>query len=596
MFCITEITLIHFGAFCLYFAAAVLLAGDGLNDMTRRSIFVVLVIAAFGSINKMLLQNPCISLDFAETVYDISNFFWRANSPFAFIVGLSFSGLAGRKTITWAMIAVGVYTAFTAVLGYSGQIDVLVKKDFGYIAVYADGLLPWALKLLDDICNIGVVVFLIYGTLKTKNKLKRIQGVIFLAGTAISVALVYITRHFSENFLMNSANIEMLPALFAMFIAMKLYGFIEDTKAAAASYVFDASLEMMAILDSEKKVTEANSAFLSIKPEGFKNGNKPYFGFVVGMEESEKITGALEKEGAIKGRETVFEAGGRTFHGLISGYLIKRSGIISGYAIVITDITRIKEAEEELKSYRDHLEEMIAERTKELDSANASLRIKVRTSEDFIRASHHDIMEPIRAVSKMLQLALKKDIPQGSQARALVEDSVNYVNRLESLIYDIREYTMIEGGPETHRIFKLKDALYDAVVEMQSMIRDSGADIIMGDDVQVYGNRNQIKQVFLQLLGNSIKFRSGENPRIEIKAEKRNGRVYVSVSDNGIGIPEEYKERVFGAFERLHSREAYEGNGIGLAICAKIMELHGTRIWAEKGTRKGAVISFEMEG
>jgi|GEM_PF-2616276 len=596
MFCITWITAVHFITFCIYFALAVLMVNDGLKDLTRRYLFIILALLSIGSINRMLLQNPCTNPEFASNVNTYFGFAWRGLSVFTLLFIVVFSGFFSKKAgkITAVFAAAYFITAFF--LHVNGHANVVIKKDFGFMTAMREDGWGKGMSVIEDTCDYLAVALLLASAIFNIDIIRKRQSIIMFAGIALSVLFVHGFKLINHGFFTNADNVSVLPGFISVVVAMRIYGLAESTRAAAHASVFGASFEMMAFLNAAGKIEDANPAFRAICPECFSSGNKPLLGDLLGADEAVKILHRLGETGELKGYDICVDAQGKVIQGLLSGHVMKKAGVIYGYVLMIMDITRIKEAEEELISYRDHLEEMIKERTKELDEANASLRIRVRTSEDFIKASHHDIMEPIRAISKMLQLAIKRDGTMNPETMSLINDSVKYTGRLESLIYDIREYTAIEGGRETHRNFSLKEAVDEALMEMQSMIASAGAKVETDADAEVYGNKRQIKQLMSELVENSVRFRSEDPPVIKISALKKGASVIVSVSDNGKGIPEEYKERVFGAFERLHAREVYEGNGIGLAICAKIMELHGKRIWAEKGVRKGTVISFEMEG
>jgi light-regulated signal transduction histidine kinase (bacteriophytochrome) len=133
-----------------------------------------------------------------------------------------------------------------------------------------------------------------------------------------------------------------------------------------------------------------------------------------------------------------------------------------------------------------------------------------------------------------------------------------------------------------------------ALKNLQSAIRESGATVSRGDLPVIVADRTQMIQLFQNLIGNAVKFRGADPPQIQITAERQEGKSCFSVQDNGIGIAAKHVDEVFGIFKRLHTRAEYSGNGIGLAICKKIVEQHGGTIWVESQPKRGSVFRFTI--
>ena len=149
------------------------------------------------------------------------------------------------------------------------------------------------------------------------------------------------------------------------------------------------------------------------------------------------------------------------------------------------------------------------------------------------------------------------------------------------LIGDILSLSRISTHGKTPEKQKLDEILYEAKQNLEVSIAETGAVITNDSLPKVPVDKIQITQLFQNLLGNAIKFQSNKTPSIHISAKELNGNWVIGVKDNGIGIEAEYLNRIFSVFQRLHSRDEYEGTGIGLAICKKIVERHGGSIWAE---------------
>jgi light-regulated signal transduction histidine kinase (bacteriophytochrome) len=140
----------------------------------------------------------------------------------------------------------------------------------------------------------------------------------------------------------------------------------------------------------------------------------------------------------------------------------------------------------------------------------------------------------------------------------------------------------------------LRDVIGEAIVNLQSSIESSGAEIFCGELPRVQGDRSQLVQVIQNLLGNAMIYRGPRPPQIHFEVAKKHKYVEIAVRDNGIGIAPEHYERIFDIFKRLHNRSKYPGTGIGLAVCRKIVERHGGKIWVESRLEQGSVFRFTL--
>jgi PAS domain S-box-containing protein len=251
-----------------------------------------------------------------------------------------------------------------------------------------------------------------------------------------------------------------------------------------------------------------------------------------------------------------------------------------GCAVTLTDITERKRSEEAL-----------ARQAQELERSNGDLR-------QFAYAVSHDLREPIRIVTIYSQLFEKKY--KGSldeQADGFIHHTVEAAQRLEALLDDLLAYTQTAEGPQT--VDSPVDAnvcLAKIIAMFEAAITESGA-IVTSDPLPVLRvNEVHILQLLQNLIGNGLKYRSEAPPRIHISAERDSGMWKLSVADNGIGIDEQYHKQVFGLFKRLHGSSKYAGSGMGLAICHKIVERHGGRMWIESEAGKGSTFFFTLPG
>ena len=143
--------------------------------------------------------------------------------------------------------------------------------------------------------------------------------------------------------------------------------------------------------------------------------------------------------------------------------------------------------------------------------------------------------------------------------------------------------------------FPLDESVNQALDALELRVQETGAEVVRGDLPRVLGDSRLLAQLFQNLIGNALKFCNADSPRVELSAKNVEGMWEVSVSDNGIGIKPDYAEQIFSPFKRLHGRNEYEGTGIGLSICRKLVERHGGEIWVESELGNGATFKFTLE-
>jgi signal transduction histidine kinase len=264
-------------------------------------------------------------------------------------------------------------------------------------------------------------------------------------------------------------------------------------------------------------------------------------------------------------------------------------GVVISFAFYIeADITEQKRTEKELRMHRDHLEELVKERTAELERSNAELG-------QFVYVASHDLQEPLRMVASYLQLVDTRYREKlDDDGREFIGFAVDGAKRMQLLINDLLSYSRVGKKGQPLQPAGCEQALQMAMRNLEVAIRESGVQITHDPLPTVMGDATQLEQLFQNLLGNAMKFRRDEPPKIHVGAEQKDGCWCLSVRDNGIGIEAQYFDRIFVVFQRLHSRSVYPGTGIGLAICKKIVERHGGAIWVESEFGKGSTFCFTI--
>lgn len=253
-------------------------------------------------------------------------------------------------------------------------------------------------------------------------------------------------------------------------------------------------------------------------------------------------------------------------------------GKIIGAVLVFRDVTERRRSEEQLRAL------------------NRDLRETNQDLQQFSYAASHDLKEPLRTVTNYLQLIRSRYSGKllDEEAAKLFDVAVAGAQRMHALVEALLEYSRSgQVGPATLEPVSTEKLVADAIANLQSSISEAAAKVSVGSLPVVRANPSHLTQVFENLIGNAIKYRSEAAPRIDIHADEKGDEWVFLVEDNGIGIPKEYQAQIFGIFKRLHGDE-YPGTGIGLATCKKIVERHGGAIWVESEAGQGARFCFTL--
>jgi light-regulated signal transduction histidine kinase (bacteriophytochrome) len=216
--------------------------------------------------------------------------------------------------------------------------------------------------------------------------------------------------------------------------------------------------------------------------------------------------------------------------------------------------------------------------------------------ESFSFAAAHDLQEPLRMVTSYTQLLSRRFQGRLSdEDRELMDYVIGGAKRMSSLVQDLLSYTSVaKNTDEPKENVALDRALRRALAHLDATIRETGASITYKPLPHVAGYETQYVQLFQNIVGNAIKYRSDRKPEITIRAERKGLEWLISVEDNGMGIDAEYHTQIFGVFKRLHSQKI-PGTGIGLAICQQVVERNGGRIWVESaGEGRGSTFRFTL--
>jgi light-regulated signal transduction histidine kinase (bacteriophytochrome) len=218
-----------------------------------------------------------------------------------------------------------------------------------------------------------------------------------------------------------------------------------------------------------------------------------------------------------------------------------------------------------------------------------------RDLQQFAYVAAHDLQEPLRSITGFAELL------QQRLGSAVDEKSADYLSRvvasakrMQVLIRALLLFARVETRAKSAEALDCNDVVQDAIADLSSTIRKSGATIEVEQLPRIVGDASQLAQLFRNLIENAMKYRSEETPHVKISADIDGAFHRFKVSDNGIGIDMQYADRIFILFQRLHTRETYEGVGVGLSICKKIVERHGGRIWVESSPNQGSTFFFTI--
>ncbi|MFW9990843.1 MAG: MEDS domain-containing protein [Candidatus Odinarchaeota archaeon] len=252
-----------------------------------------------------------------------------------------------------------------------------------------------------------------------------------------------------------------------------------------------------------------------------------------------------------------------------------------------------------LKEERDLIEAISRDLTRFIVRKRYELELERsnRDLQQFAFIASHDLQQPLRTISGFLHL-LKEKLLKESQfddkTEKYIDRSMSSANHLQELIQDLLDYSRIDTKGTDFTDVDCSNVINHVLLDLKSEIDETNATIIYDQLPIVKGDKYQLIQLFQNLIGNGIKFRREKQVEIRVSCEEKGQHSLFAVQDNGIGIKPENYEKIFAIFQRLHSREQYQGTGIGLAICKRIIEHHGGNIWVESEYGKGSTFYFTI--
>jgi light-regulated signal transduction histidine kinase (bacteriophytochrome) len=233
-------------------------------------------------------------------------------------------------------------------------------------------------------------------------------------------------------------------------------------------------------------------------------------------------------------------------------------------------------------------QEKLRQAVEDLEDSNTEL-------ERFAYIISHDLQEPLRNVSNYVQLLKKRYSDELDQdAHEFIEFASGGARRMRQLIQGLLEYSRVSTRGQAREPVDMQEVLQDVRHDLEPRIGETGASVTSGDMPTVQADPIQMRRLIQNLLGNALKFRSEEPPRVHVGAARKDGFWKFQVEDNGIGIRRDQQSSIFNIYRRLHREPQYEGTGIGLAVCKKIVERHGGHIWVHSHPGEGSTFFFTV--
>jgi PAS domain S-box-containing protein len=349
-------------------------------------------------------------------------------------------------------------------------------------------------------------------------------------------------------------------------LSEQLYREIARNLPKAAMFIFDKELKfllaegpLVGIISKKKNEIEGKTVFETIRESERDRAEKIYRGILAGE--------SSESEQEFFGRQL------KVYHIPIRNDAGK---VIYGMVMVF-DISDLKQVQTELEK-----------RATLLQRSNEEL-------ERFAYVASHDLQGPLRTIASYLQLLeMRYKNKLDDEALEFIDFSVTGAKRMQTLILDLLNYSRISSAPKPFVKTNTTSLVKDVVKGLESSVKNSMAEIIINKLPEIVAEPNQLYQLFQNLIDNGLKFVKDKAPVITISCTEHEHEYEFTVADNGIGIKQEFKEKVFQIFQRLHAVTDYPGTGVGLAICKKIVLLHGGRIWFNSEPDKGTTFHFTI--
>ena len=571
-------TIFHAATAVIYVFSFFYVLSKNFYSLTNWILSFVFLCLAVWSAGSALIFNSIVDNETAVFVLKVQSIGWVFFIFYYFLFLAIFTrqdGLLKSPLLYVGGFGISVFFVFCAFMGKLTTCCAVTS--YGLTSMWEDNWYVKAFFIYYVLLFVAAIIFLFSFRSRQKgasNALRMATDIIiastifcFVSGSISSVILKAMNIHVPLE-----TNITMLVFLYAIMYSVEKFELFEMTAVKAADTIVGSVDEGIVFLTGDGTISfvnrKAGDIFASLAgAEGLK------LAAVVKMGD---IAGAISSGMEFRNREFEVPGEGGNKTVLISLFPVARAKKESGFICVINDITARKKSEREL-----------------MDTITKLTRSNIEL-ENFARIVSHDLKDPARTVLLYIQLISSKiSGTLSGDERSDLETAMCEAERFHVIIDGILKYSRLRKedlkctGVPMERII---EAVRTALAEQTEI---SGAELLPRDASGmpwISGDENMLVKLFTELVDNGLKFNRSNGPKMEISAKTTGTRVIISVADNGIGIAPEYYSRIFEMFERLHGRGEFSGEGIGLALCKKIAELHGGKIWVEQGEKGGGSV------
>lgn len=409
----------------------------------------------------------------------------------------------------------------------------------------------------------------------------------------------HLIPHIQKDFSQSEKVISFLNG-FTMFIDYAMYGIAEayfteknniiKEKEERFRAIFENSADHIMLIDRNKIITMINRSTGEFKEEDVIGKSVLDFQMPENVEVLRmSIDTVLDSKAPIMYETEYFIDGKKVYFSSSLSPIFNSTGEVENIIFISRDVTSQRTSEIKIKDLNATLEMKVNQRTEELKKTNNEL-------EQFAYVASHDLREPLRTISNFVSL-FQHQYEGKLDTRA--DEYLNFISastkRMETLIKDLLDYSRVGKTDLDKTDVNCETILNEVLHDLSNSIEENNAKVQIESLPTITGYPSEIKSLFQNLISNAVKFKEKDrDPEIHITAKKQKTDWLFSVKDNGIGIENQYFNKLFVLFQRLHSKEKYPGTGIGLVQCKKIVELHGGKIWVESEYGKGSTFYFTI--
>jgi PAS domain S-box-containing protein len=570
---------LHFFCSIVYVGAVLYVLVKNPYAVTNWILSMLFGCFALWSICSAILDNNTTSVAVADTVMKIQSIGWASFISFYMLFILFLTNNKKLLSMRIFIVSILLIPVVFIYLNFRGEMLVCCRPvSYGIAGTWKNAIWPLLfIAYYTAVFFLSVFLLFKYRNSVRSNSEKRVADILFGSTVAVFTIGTLFNEVMNHLAIYNpvDTNVVFLIFVFGYIYCAEKYETFTLSSTRNAGRIMELIDEGIVFLDRDERATTANRAAFAIFGYDGRYEIKDAYEFMEGQ-----LKGATVEGAEITNYEFAFrDSQGADKTVLVSSRVLLNGKVNSGRVCSIRDITGKKKAEVDLVAT-----------VRELKRSNEEL-------ESFAYVASHDLKEPLRMVTSYVHLIRKRFMDKlGADGNDFINFATEGAARMSGLIEGILEYRRVGKTQKTIDpvdsavvLDRVRNTLKFGILDKRAVITVSGTlPVIKADGTQ-------IEQLFQNIIGNALKFSGSQPPVIEVSAEKNGNGYMFTFKDNGMGLDMKYGEKIFQMFQRLNRRDEFEGTGMGLAICAKIVESHGGRIWAKsEGPGKGCKFCFTI--